>query len=56
VTLRSVNDTAPSGAKAATAALSYCPQGHTDADLDGDCDVDMFDFAEFAAHWLQGIE
>lgn len=54
VTLRSVNDTAPSGAKTATAALSYCPQGHTDADLDNDCDVDLLDFAEFAANWLQG--
>ena len=31
---------------------SPCPVG----DLDGDCDNDFFDFARFAANWLEGTE
>ncbi len=34
----------------------YCPGGEVEGDLDGDCDVDLHDFAKLANNWLAGKE
>lgn len=50
----SQNDSESTGAKSAAAFFSYCPQGHAASDLNGDCVVDLIDFAAFAENWLLG--
>lgn len=54
VIAKEFDDSGPTGANYAIGYFNHCPEGEAVGDLDGDCDVDFYDFAIIANNWLKG--